>query len=287
MMYKGNKEVIYNMGVKKFNKAFNKYAAESKRLEMKEKSAAHDIDDLIWSSNRAIARSGSYSMCDSGGVPTGALNTILSMYPKMRESGYVAVFGNSKPNQRKEARREKRRGGWKCPNEAITDAMKLLTMLGATIYVADEGFEAEHYAAHLCAEGVVDYVLTGDSDSVMFGAPTTVMRCRGKFVKYELAEILVGVGVDHKTFVGMCVSLGTDFNDKVCGIGPVKVMTSGKNIASNDMGESLEDVREYILSTPTGIEINGKKDIPSAIEWLVGAKGFNYGRVMRSLKSMM
>ena len=65
--------------------------------------------------------------------------------------------------------------------EHINDIKKLLNLMGIT-YLHIEG-EGEAIASELCRIGYVDYVITEDMDSLVFGCPKLIRNCLDKNIK--------------------------------------------------------------------------------------------------------
>jgi hypothetical protein len=90
---------------------------------------------------------------------------------------------------------------------------------GHTIQTAK--YEAEALCAYLCSRGVVDAVLTEDSDAIAFGAPKTIFRFYQKdafLVNFD--DVLQILGLSKSSFQDMCMLFGCDFCEKVYKIGP-------------------------------------------------------------------
>ena len=65
--------------------------------------------------------------------------------------------------------------------EMIEDVKKLLNLLGVS-WIHPDG-EGEAYASELCRIGFVDYVLTEDMDTMVYGCPKLIRNCIDKSLK--------------------------------------------------------------------------------------------------------
>ena len=309
-------ERVDQMGIKKFGDAFSRAYVPVKSLcdVVRGKGIALDMHLFLYKSIKAL---GHMTLTDSSGVPTAGINNLLNLIPKLKKAGaskIIAVFDNpaggsplkakecAKRHAAGEVCRERARAeadedikaqletrAWTIDASVITDAQHLLTLLGVDSHVAPAGWEAEHYAAHLAATGVVDMVLSDDSDTVMFGAPKTLMprtirvgKTTCKYVLVDLAFLLNAYGISIDELRRICVALGCDFAEKTTGVGPVTALTRGKNLTPTvEQKEALI----HIAATPTGrVEIlSGKVNHVEAAIWLSESKGFNYARVAKKL----
>lgn len=134
-------------------------------------------------------------------------------------------------------------------------AKKLITILGMNWFQADG--EAEGLCASLCYHGMVDAVLSEDTDVLAYGTPYL-------FCKIDLgAETIVSVcyqdilnitGYTSSQFTDLCIMLSCDYNSRIKGYPP-----DGKNhkkeiavgmkgaIAMMTEYKSIENAEPYIL----------------------------------------
>ena len=63
----------------------------------------------------------------------------------------------------------------------IDDVKHLLNLMGVS-YIHPDG-EGEAYASELCRIGYVDYVLSEDMDSLVYGCPRLIRKCIDKQLK--------------------------------------------------------------------------------------------------------
>lgn len=82
--------------------------------------------------------------------------------------------------------------------------------------------EAENYAAHLCKYGIVDAVLSEDTDVLAYGAPiflTKIDTHEDTVVEINYAQILECTGMTSETFTDLCIMCECDYNSNIPLIG--------------------------------------------------------------------
>ena len=109
--------------------------------------------------------------------------------------------------------------------EKIDDLKELSLEIGIPTITADD--EAEALAASLAVERIVAAVWTADTDTYPIGCPIVIKGFEN--VKGEVhinavftLKILKELKLNHDEFRDFCIMLGTDFNDRLDRIGPVK-----------------------------------------------------------------
>lgn len=110
-------------------------------------------------------------------------------------------------------------------DEMITETCELLRLFGIPFLQAP--FEAEAQCAHLEKVGLVDGVITEDSDAFLFGAKTVFRRLfsDGNFAEeYTALRIERELGVDQNKLIQLAYLLGSDYTSGVRGIGIVNAM---------------------------------------------------------------
>ncbi len=149
----------------------------------------------------------------------------------------------------------------------ISSSKELLAHMG--IPCIDAPSEGEAQAACMVKGGEVQYAVSQDYDSLLFGAPVLVrnltisgrrkMRGRTITVRPErlvLKEILEGLGLTQEELVEIAILIGTDFN---AGVPRVGAKTALKIVRKDAFEETLQDkvpefdpepVRSFFLSPP-------------------------------------
>jgi flap endonuclease-1 len=85
--------------------------------------------------------------------------------------------------------------------------------------------EAECYASILCVKGIVDAVLSEDTDVLVYGTPlflTKLDMFKGVAVEINHASILEEMGLESNSFKDLCIMLGCDYNSNIANYGPKK-----------------------------------------------------------------
>lgn len=113
-------------------------------------------------------------------------------------------------------------------SENIEDLKSMLTLMGVP-YIEADG-EAEQLCCLMSRNGLVDVVLSQDSDTLPFQSnltwrevPKNVREKRGKNVyeEYNLERILKDMELSYTQFLDMCIMCGTDHIERVPRLGPV------------------------------------------------------------------
>lgn len=107
-------------------------------------------------------------------------------------------------------------------SEMISECQELLTRFGIPYITAPT--EAEAQCAELSLLGLVDGIITDDSDCFLFGGNRVYknMFNQSKFVEcYELSDIENELGLSRQKLIYLAMLLGSDYTDGLPGIGPV------------------------------------------------------------------
>lgn len=201
---------------------------------------AIDTSYMIYQSALAV------QLTDSKGRLTSHMNVILSKINAYAKAGIhqVWIFDSPEGNERKAAENERRRayraetGAYKMTTADVESVKGLIHRMGLLYIEVPNGVEAEQYAAAMCRSNVADYVLSGDSDVLMFGGNLlkpipSAKTNKVAFDSYRLSDILEKTGMSYTQFVQMGVAMGTDFNEKVPRVGP-------KTVIKRVMAESID-----------------------------------------------
>ena len=109
--------------------------------------------------------------------------------------------------------------------EKIDDLKNFSEELGIPTITAED--EAESLAASLAVERIVGAAWTADTDTYAIGCPIVVKgfeNIAGDVCVNAVftPNILKDLELNHKEFRDFCIMLGTDFNDRIHGLGPIK-----------------------------------------------------------------
>jgi len=109
--------------------------------------------------------------------------------------------------------------------------------------------EAEEYCAFLSTRGIVDYVLTEDTDSLTFGAKKVLFNNKGNnYLLCELDIVLKELNLSQDEFIDFCILCGCDYLPGIPKIGPVnslKIIQKHKTIDS--FIQENEKIKKYII----------------------------------------
>lgn len=82
--------------------------------------------------------------------------------------------------------------------------------------------EAEATCAHLCLNGVVDAVMTEDTDILAYGCPIFLHRiniANNSICEIRMINVLQKLGLNYNEFLDFCIMCGTDYNPNIRNIG--------------------------------------------------------------------
>lgn len=191
------------------------------------------------------------------------------------------------------------------------DSKKLLDYMGIPWVQAPS--EGEAQAAYMTQEGDVWASASQDYDSLLFGSLRLVRnltitgkkflrktpgyyRLKPELIKLE--ETLGKLELTREQLVDMCLLMGTDYNEGVKGIGPVKAyklikkygtlekVLEGEKISLN---AHIDAVRDFFLNPPVTADYSLEwrdVDEEGLIEFLVEERGFRKERVRRAVERL-
>jgi 5'-3' exonuclease len=113
----------------------------------------------------------------------------------------------------------------------------LLRALGVAVIVAPD--EGERMCSLLARHGLVDYVMSTDSDTLAFGAPRIIRsfdRSGAQSANIELVEmkdVLRALDMTQDEFIDLCILLGNDFNTHIPTVGHKRSLEIHKEIGRN------------------------------------------------------
>lgn len=301
---------FYQIIVKNTNSIYNDkpmtaLSRETTLAKLKGSTVCIDASGVIYQSILAMARINALS--DSDGKTTAHINTIFNKIIQLNSAGVrqIWVFDSPTLNPLKAEELKKRRARayassdekvqFRMSSEHVNDIKTLLNNMGVPWVQAPDGIEAEQYGAWM-TQGprntrFCQYMISGDSDVLGFGGnllrPYSKKSATGKSSKtiyqiYNLETVLEETALTKDQFMTLCTAMGTDFNDKVPGVGVKTVMTKvrdGKISRSSDM----QKVVNYFTSRPdydsTTLKINfSEANVDDLVRYLVG-RGFKEERV--------
>ena len=101
--------------------------------------------------------------------------------------------------------------------EHIYDCKKILELLGIPYVSAPD--EAEKYCAFLQINGLVDYTVTDDTDSLTFGCNNVIKTTvKNKIIETDLNILLKKIEYTQKKFIDFCILSGCDYTPFIPGL---------------------------------------------------------------------
>jgi len=100
---------------------------------------------------------------------------------------------------------------------------QLFDILNVPYYEAP--LEAETMCADLCKRGIVDAVLSEDTDVLAYSSPvflTKINTSDGTCVRISHSQVLESLELEDREFLDLCIMCGTDYNKNIPKIGPEK-----------------------------------------------------------------
>ncbi len=191
------------------------------------------------------------------------------------------------------------------------DSKKLLDYMGIPWVQAPS--EGEAQAAYMTRIGDVWASASQDYDSLLFGSLRLVRNLTitgKKFLRktpgyyrlkpelIKLDETLRELNLTREQLVDMCLLMGTDYNEGVKGIGPVKAyklikkygtlerVLEGENIS---LDADIDAIRNIFLNPPATADYELKwedVDEDGLIEFLVEERGFQRERVKKAIERL-
>jgi len=159
----------------------------------------------------------------------------------------VYVFDGPPPDEKRatiDARRAKRVVN--IYHGAFDECKELLTRMGVSYIIAES--DAEATCAQLVKSGKCNYVMSRDSDSLVFGAKALIKDINlgtNKAEIVDLGALLAELGLNMAQFVDLCVLLGSDYNRPI--MGPAKALAAVRG------GNKLTEEQTQIVKTTRNI----------------------------------
>lgn len=190
----------------------------------------------------------------------------------------------------------------------VNDVKNLFNLMGIS-YIHPNG-EAEAYASELCRIGYVDYVVTEDMDSLVFGCPKMIRTCLDKSIKrndvvsvIDLETTLQNFNMNMSEFTDMCILCGCDYCPTIPGVGTIRsynhiqkyknieeLLNSGKCVnIPDEFKERYKMSRELFNVFREKIDINNMNICSSEYEkdklseYLIKDCSMNEKRVIKTL----
>jgi len=92
----------------------------------------------------------------------------------------------------------------------VNDIKRLFDILNLKYFVAPD--EAEKYCTFLYKHGIVDYIVSDDTDVLTFGGEKILRTSiKNNIIEYDYKILLDKLKYDHKKFVDFCILAGCDY----------------------------------------------------------------------------
>ena len=135
----------------------------------------------------------------------------------------------SEITENKEEKQKLEKYSTRLTKEMIDDIKHLLHLLGIS-YIEADG-EGEAYASELCRIGQVDYVLTEDMDSLVYGCPKLIRNCVDRSIKrkdiisiFDYNTLINDLQLTEDKFIDFCILCGCDYCSSVPKLGNISAL---------------------------------------------------------------
>lgn len=125
----------------------------------------------------------------------------------------------------------------------IEDVKKLAELFQIPTFKSPPLTEGEKVAAEIVIRNIGDIVYTHDSDALVYGAKEIFWMHSGEYYFLTLEDILKNMEVDYESLVRIAISIGTDINVGIHGVG---VKTYKQKCAKSYDDLSQEDRKAYL-----------------------------------------
>ena len=136
-----------------------------------------------------------------------------------------------------------------CP-EDFQKTKDLFKILNVPYYNAP--LEAETTCSDLCKRGLVDAVLSEDTDVLAYASPiflSKINTTNGTCIRIKYPHLLSSLKLQCNQFLDLCIMCGTDYNKNIYGIGPEKAFKYIKQYSDIDsIGKSNPVINISILN---------------------------------------
>ncbi|MGV8108200.1 flap endonuclease-1 [Methanospirillum sp.] len=185
-------------------------------------------------------------------------------------------------------------------SHVISSARTLIGLMGLPVVEAPS--EGEAQAAYMALKGDVDYVVSQDYDTLLFGTPVLIRnltisgkrRIHGRQVtiqpeRVNLVEVLQNLDITREQLIDIAILTGTDFNPGIRGIG---AKTGLKRVKSGDFDAIIRDklpdfdpdpIRDFFKNPPVTDSYSTQSspvDRDGLLSFLCEEYGFSPDRVI-------
>ena len=178
------------------------------------------------------------------------------------------------------------------------DVIFMLDMLDIPWLECPAGFDAEQVAAEATNKNIfgvrMDFVLSSDMDTLLFGAKALIKRDikKKKFFKYILDELLENYELEQDDLIKVGLILGTDFAPKTPKVGPKTVLKKYKSIElTEDQQKAMDlnfkrrlnndEIKNIVIKNKDLVPFTDMDKYQLLLDWLQKVKQFNRERIMK------
>lgn len=264
------------------------------------RTVAVDADNLVWSFATALAATGNWTTGPDGrsNAHLQGLVARLRLYAQWGARS-VWIFDGAQPGLKEAtlvARAERieaarvagdAQAAIEVTADDLAECRALLAALGIPAMVAPG--ESDAQCARLVADGKAWAAVTQDWDIALFGAPRALRNLSGSKTRapeiLDLAGSLAAAALTREQLVDAAILIGTDYNEGLQGIGPVKAVKLVKKHGSLEaalraLGASMPEaaeVRSIFLEHPVDVGYAPRFSAPDAekARALLAARGIS------------
>ncbi|KAF9010172.1 PIN domain-like protein [Cyathus striatus] len=108
--------------------------------------------------------------------------------------------------------------------QTYDDSKEILQAMGFPCIETTGAYEAEALASSLVLQGYADYVASEDSDVIVYEAPMirNLSNSNDPLIVLSGSEIRKMLGLSKASFIDFALLLGTDFSQRIKGLGPLR-----------------------------------------------------------------
>lgn len=202
------------------------------------------------------------------GKPPSIKNRVLQERKKIKDNARLRLDNGDYEDEAGRAKLEQRMCS--ITTQQVSLCKKLLEHMGVPYVQAPE--EADSQCAYMFQAGILDYVISEDSDVVVFGCDRVIRSFKASSVWLEVLDMTTfyaSTGLTRHDLVDATLLLGCDYFPGVRGMGKARVGAMLKNKAIDTKGIEanvvVQAARQYYTSPPV------MKDIPVTLLVLLPA----------------
>lgn len=174
---------------------------------------------------------------------------------------------------------------------AFDECKELLTLMGVSYLVAEADAEAK--CAQLTMDGYCDYVMSRDSDSLVFGARGLIKDINLTNHRAEiimLDELLSKLSLTMEQFIDLCILIGSDYNQSIMGparaLKAIRAATVSKMKLSDDELKAIIDTRDIFTKKYNHSDIVTSDVVVADLTKFLNRFGMSESRIALGLKRM-